>query len=155
LDVSEQTFDRTYRPKIPADAIKTSGRRVYVQMRALIDQLIAESAVPKSTPTDIDPMLSGGDSPGLERYRNAKADLTEMERERLRGNLIPRDDLEISLAKLGGVLRRAGESLQRQWGNEAAGVLNEAVDEAECAWEQLLAVHDKPVADAAGPQAAG
>jgi hypothetical protein len=45
----------------------------------------------------------------------------------MRGDAIPRAHLEMGLALLAGVLRRAIELLQRNWGNDAAEVMTEAL----------------------------
>ena len=81
--------------------------------------------------TGDDPALDGpSDSPALERYRAAKADLAEMQLERERGELISRDHVRAALGRWAGPLRRAGEILEKQHGQSARKVLDEAL--AQC-----------------------
>jgi hypothetical protein len=47
------------------------------------------------------------------------------------------------------MLRRAGETIVRKWGNEAAQPLNEAVDEFEKGCETVLQLSGKGEGDAA------
>src|SRR4051812_1414519 len=81
MDVTASTFDKTYRILLPASAVKTVEGRPFFRARALIDALI-ERAKPTPDPVAAgDPLLSGSgeDSPALERYRSARADLANMD----------------------------------------------------------------------------
>src|SRR4051794_35457944 len=78
LDVSEQQFDRLYRKLVPADGVKTIHRRPYFHARALVDTLVSRSR--STAVADGDPLMGDGpDSPALERYREGRADLVEMD----------------------------------------------------------------------------
>lgn len=78
-----------------------------------------------------DPLLVADvDSPGLERYRLAKAAITELELERLKGTLIPLEKVRESLGRWASLIRRMGEMLGRRFGQEAAQAMNETL--AEC-----------------------
>jgi hypothetical protein len=141
FDVSTQHWDRHYSRFAAPEARKTVGGKLYYHGRQVLDAWAA--SLKGAAPAEgTDPLLSGAapDSPGLERYREARADMAEMERDRLRLNLIPREELDPALAQFAGLLRRAGEALKRQFGNDAAALLNEAVDEAEAGWRTLLGV---------------
>lgn len=122
---SVKTFDDKIRRALPASAIRGEGK----SLRFYGPEVVATHAKQQQERSSDDPLLDGVDSPGLERYRAAKADITEMERDRLRKQLVKVDEIEPALQQLAGVLRDAGERLARQYGNEAAGILNEAVDE--------------------------
>lgn len=80
---------------------------------------------------DDDPLMVGGASPALERYREERASLARLDRREREGELLPRDEVRQSLAKMASVLRVAGETLQRQFGQAAADILNEALDDTE------------------------
>lgn len=71
------------------------------------------------------------DSPSLERYRAARADLAEHELAVRRGELIPRDEMMEVLRYCARVLRTAGEQLQKSFGRDAQELLNGALDEFE------------------------
>jgi len=59
-----------------------------------------------------DPMLTGGDSPNLERYRAAKAELAEMDAGERRAELVAIDELiQWWLADVAGPIKKAIEQL--------------------------------------------
>lgn len=64
----------------------------------------------------------------LRKERVAMARLNRLERER---ELIARDAVREALDRLAVVYRSAGETLQRQFGNEALAILNEGLEDAE------------------------
>lgn len=86
-----------------------------------------------------DPLLAGGDSPNLERYRGARADLAELDREQRVGNLVSVEELAPVLLQAAGLIRGAGEKLQRLFGPDAFAIFSEAVDAAEQLIESKLA----------------
>lgn len=75
-------------------------------------------------PVDGDPLLSGSDSPALERFRNARADREELELAVRRGQLLDVDDFiawfDIEVAD---PIRKNLERLQRKFGNEALDIV--------------------------------
>jgi hypothetical protein len=74
-------------------------------------------------------LLQGSDSPALERYRTAKAELIELDLSERRGELIPRDEIHNLFTRMGSRLRQAGETLQRKFGAESQEILNDALDD--------------------------
>lgn len=77
-----------------------------------------------------DPLLAAEvDSPGLERYRLAKAALAELELEERKGSLIPLEKVRDMLGRWSSLIRRMGESLTKRFGKEAAELLNDTLDE--------------------------
>lgn len=80
---------------------------------------------------DEDALMAGGPSPALERYREERASLAQMDRLEREGKLLSRDLVRQSLSKIASILRISGESLQRQFGQEAADLLHSAIDDAE------------------------
>jgi len=76
-----------------------------------------------------DPMLQGDVSPGLERYRNAQADLKEMERDERKGILVRREAMHEHMTRLAQILKSAGETLRKDFGDKAKDVLEESLDE--------------------------
>ncbi len=73
----------------------------------------------------------GGDSPALEEYRKHRARIAKVEAEEREKTHIDLREIDETLTRFAGIIRRAGEALQRQFGNGASDVLNEAIDEAE------------------------
>lgn len=82
--------------------------------------------------TGDDPLLeSGGDSPGLERYRMAKAALAELELEAKTKSLLSREKARTVLGRWAAVIRRMGERLGKRYGPEAASAVNDALGECD------------------------
>lgn len=72
---------------------------------------------------------TGGDSPALERYRAARAQLAEFELERQKRTLVPRDAIRNGLSRFAHHLRQLAERMGKRHGPEAAITVNEAIDE--------------------------
>lgn len=71
--------------------------------------------------------MDGPPSPALERYREARAKMVELDYDERRGELIPRDDWNTFVGRVCGILRRAAEVLQRTCGPSAHAVLDDAI----------------------------
>jgi len=94
--------------------------------RAIHDFLAANAV---KLAEDDDPLLQGGGSPALERYREEKAALARLDRLERERTLVPRDEIREGLGLLASMLRGVGETLQRQFGPVAGEILNEVLDE--------------------------
>ena len=94
--------------------------------RALHD-FLAENAI-KLAKED-DPLLQGGmgSSPALEDYRKERAALARLDRLEREKELLPRDAAREALGRVAGIIRGAGDSLQRQFGVAAVEILYEAL----------------------------
>lgn len=134
FDVDEGTFDRSYRRFVDSNAIKRVGKKLYFHARSTLDSWAAQ----RSAPNPDDAMLRGSDSPSLERYRQARADIAEIERDRQRENNVPRRQMVDVLSGLSPRLRRAAAKLERMYGADAGRLLDEAVDEWERGVNHLL-----------------
>lgn len=73
------------------------------------------------------------------RWRAARAEVWEIRAARDAARVVDREELHKWLAQAGQVLREASETLQRQFGEEAALVLAEAVEEFERELEAFYA----------------
>ena len=113
-----------------------------------IHDLLAKYGQKLTSTEDTDPLLQGTSSPALEQYRAMKTKLAALEFGRQSGHLIPRAELEPGLDLLTNILREAGESLRRGYGEDAASVLNEAMDEWDRGWRALL--NERRTGDANG-----
>lgn len=109
--------------------------------RRLSDKM--PTAIPGVDPNDEMNLFLGGDSPALERFRNARANLAELEFEVKKENFVDREHLRESFALVASVLRRAGEQLQKQFGPEAQEILDEALDDVVNHVEKLMAKKDE------------
>ena len=97
-------------------------------VRAFHDFLAASAQKLAREPDDL---LEGGPSPALERYRQERAELARLDRMERQRQLLPRDAVRESLARIASLIRQAGERLEREFGPQAAGCLYEALDEAQ------------------------
>lgn len=77
------------------------------------------------------------DSPNLERYREAQADIREMDRDERRGTHCRLAEVVQFMRAAGACFRTAGEQLERQFGRPARQILDEACD----ASDRILAEH--------------
>lgn len=78
-----------------------------------------------------DPLLAGGDSDNLERYRGVKADLAELDLEERKGTLIEPDEVRDTYVQSLRFIRDAAEQIDRQYGNDAFLIIHEAWERAE------------------------
>jgi DNA-binding XRE family transcriptional regulator len=77
-----------------------------------------------------DPLLTGGDSPNLERYRKAKAELAEMDAAERRGQIVSVDELcDWWQLEIAPQFRRTIEEIGRTW-PEATSKLIAAIENA-------------------------
>lgn len=78
-----------------------------------------------------DLIVASGDSPNLERYRLAKAQLAELELEGKRRAVVPRDMARAALGRVASLWRRYGERLGKRHGPEELASFNETLGEAQ------------------------
>lgn len=108
-----------------------AGRPTLVRFVAILDVIVERRVAEQSRPVvSDDPLLADGDSPGLERYRMAKAKHAELDLELRRGELIDVSKCRDVLAKWASVLRRSGDRIARV-SPDGSRMLNEALDECE------------------------
>jgi hypothetical protein len=143
--VARQTFHDSVRSKLPAEAVRTKKNLVQIHLPTAIRTLKAawEDRVRKEMQElagDDAALLAGGLSPNLEEYRKHAAREKKWKADQLERQAVPLAELQPQLASLTHGLRHAGDTLARQYGNEAADVLNEAVAEWEAAWRKLVVI---------------
>jgi phage terminase Nu1 subunit (DNA packaging protein) len=137
LGISPRTFDDAIRPRLPLGGTTGKGKDLRFDAAAVVAAFV-EYRLSQHKPAEVvaDPLMSAPEgSPALERYRAARADTAEMERDRMRGDLAPVSELDAGLTSLAQILRSGIQTLQRQCGPEAAAIMNESIDE----WERALA----------------
>lgn len=130
LGQSTQNVRASYVLRLPADDVRP-GRPVLVRVQAVLEMIISRRVAEQSRPVvSDDPLLADGDSPGLERYRMAKAKHAELDLEQRRGELIDVSKCRDVLAKWASVLRRSGDRIART-SPDGSRMLGEALDECE------------------------
>lgn len=130
LDLTQAGFDKSVRPRLPESAISGGGKGKTVWFHG--PTVFSERAkqVARIDPDLIDDeAVTPSDSPALERYRLAKAKLAEHEYAVKEGSYLERDMVLEGMNRCAAHIHRGAEALQRQYGNEAADFLREALTE--------------------------
>lgn len=79
-----------------------------------------------------DPLLAdGADSPGLERYRLAKAALAELDLAERQHQLVSVERLREQLLRWAVILKRLGQRVQKRWGPDAHRAIEDALGECQ------------------------
>jgi hypothetical protein len=99
-------------------------------VRGLHD-FLAENALKLAKDDDGDDLLQAPSSPALEAYRVERAALARLDRLEREGQLMPRDEARQALGRIASMIRTAGDTLQRQFGQAAGDILYEALDDAK------------------------
>jgi hypothetical protein len=125
---------------IPRQEVGTAkGKRVYYNIPEVIEHLAKQreaEAVAKDR-RKAEQEMSGGDNDlesgtldkGMARYRLARAEMAEMDLAERRRELLPLEELRRVGWGLARTIRQAGEQLQREFGGDALGILDEALEE--------------------------
>ena len=142
--ISGQAFHQGVRQWMDVAHIRDAGKRgaVKVWMPGAI-AAYKDHAVEMTKTAKGDPLLSGGGpSPALERYRAAKAIQEEMNVELRRRSHLDANEISGELKRFAGVMRHAIEQVQREYGNDPAEILNEAIRETAAGWQSVI--HPNP-----------
>ena len=147
--VSSSNFVHTFRPLVPAAAIRQDGRNTFIKVRDLIDALVARERA-KGASAEDELLAGGGDSPALEKYRAMRAGQEEIKLQRMRGQSVQVDEVKTGLQQIAGAVRRGIERVQRAYGNDAAEMVLEPLAEFERNWDTILGNTSPPIAPVAG-----
>ena len=90
-----------------------------------------EQEVIRMVPTDLDPDLIGAPSDKLEELRGVKVELAKLDLSQRHGELLVKDDALLIMRTLASLVRNATAQLQREYGNDAADIIREAIAELE------------------------
>jgi hypothetical protein len=115
-----------------------SGKEVdfYRFVRWVFD-FIAENGRKLLKPEDGDDLLSGEETPELEKLRRVSREIKEHELGELRRQLLQRNKVHDGLTKVAASLRNCGDALQKQFGPDALDLLHQHLDEIEA---EILAI---------------
>lgn len=123
-DVSLATIAHWARTGMP-------GKQGHYDLRKIIPWLRTDGPCvhKRRESADDDELMAEVDSPGLERYRQAKAAIAELDYAERQKELMARDKVKSLFARWAAVLRRMGEKISKRFGNEAAITVNDALRE--------------------------
>ena len=127
FDITSNSFRRYVLPLIPSDGVRRSGRTTLIHARTAVEAWAAHryAGVGAMAAT------GNGDSPGLEAYRQARAELARLDLAERRGELVNVEQLNAAWARVAAVLRRGSALVERQFGSEARDVFDQALDAAD------------------------
>ena len=142
LDIGEEGARKWIHENAPPDAIRhpvQRGAPMYVHARKALDAWREAAKPPPLIPIDGDALMVGpGDSIGLERYRLAKADLAEMERDERRSKLLPLDRVNAIFRAIIIPLKRMRALLVQRFGGEAGTIFDKSIDETESEFKRNI-----------------
>lgn len=139
MGISSRAVRENWLGGLPADAMRIDGRQRLYRGRAVYDAALKRELDKHAVEAGGDPDLAvDADSPALERYRLAKARLTELELERQTAATINRDAMKVGLAEIAKMIRQGCEALQRQFGREAHQVIDEVLEDVQRKTSELL-----------------
>lgn len=99
-----------------------------------------------------DEMLVAGSSPNLERFRGFRADREELELAEKRKSLMDVRKIEENLNGISKLIRDAGETLRRQYGDGAYAILGRALDQADIRIDEVFGTPDADEDDDEDPE---
>lgn len=147
VGVGQRELQRRWLSVVPIDAVVGSGGRkryTLAALGAIVTGLLQRERESGRSGLDCDGDLFGEDSPALERYRTARAELAELDLEVRRAKLLDREKLENQWNAGAVALRNAGERLQMRFGDEAVSLYNEGVsDFARAVTDAINGSHDR------------
>lgn len=123
---TKQINEQAARYGIPFDGASIDLPSV---VRALHDFLASHKARLAVSDEEDALFAAGSNSPALERWRTARAAHAELDLGARRRQLLDREAVHTTLGQMAGILRSMGESLQKQFGDDALRLLNEALNE--------------------------
>lgn len=124
-------------------------------IRAVHDFLAANKRkLAEPEPDSDEALFAGRYSPAQERWREAKAEMAEIQLAREKKRVLSREDLRNGLNEISAILRGIGEGLQRQFGPDALQLHDEGLDDAQAAIDRMFLKHGLNEEDATeGPAA--
>ena len=130
VGLSPGQFDDAIRPLLGGDAVRGRGKTLEYLASAVVAAHVRREVDRAKPPESDDAMLAAGvDSPALERYRMARAQLAERDLAERDANLLQADACGDLMRRGINAMRGAGEKLTRRFGNDAGTIYNEAIDE--------------------------
>lgn len=133
--LGQRQFRDTIDKRLPAEAKRGTGGNLKYAAAAAVAALVEYRLEQQE-----DPVIQGAASPAQEECRRHEARLRKIKADEAEKLSVPRHELEPALSRAAAIFRQAAENLQRRYGNEAAAVMNEAINECEAIWTAAAAV---------------
>lgn len=160
LNISQPGFLKEYVKILPEYGIRHASNQTLYNSRVLIDSIVdkavkkAVAALKKSggtsagTSEEDEEIIAGANSPGLERYRIAKAAREEIFLKRDRGDYLPKEVVIRAYSVVSSRLRTLAAKIERMQaltGRDAADLYFEALDECDETIRRELGSSDTPI----------
>lgn len=128
--ITQQGFRASHLPGLKPEHVRVGAKRLAMRVYgpAVVAAYLDRELVKRMT--EDDGLSDGGNSPGLERWRLAKAELTEIQLEKERKRVFPRDMAREVLGRVASLWRRYGERLAKRRGPEEAASFNDTFEAA-------------------------
>lgn len=155
FDCTPAHFDEAIRPLAGPDDQRQVGQERQFHARSVMEAWAAagrskrKASVTSAEEKELQP--EAGASPGLERFRMAKAELAELDLAVKKSELVSRSDMRDCLAQVSTRITEAADELQRRFGPEAFAVLEDCMADAKVRVGRVLA--ELKAADEGKPQA--
>lgn len=140
LAVGPRQFDNDYASLCPPEFTKLDGTRRLYYLREIINAWLAVEAKKLSSKTPAasdDPLMQGASSDALEDYRRARAAQEVFKLASLRREYVRLSEIETHMQGFASAIRKAGETIERQYGQAIAQVLFDAIDAARASWNRV------------------
>lgn len=141
FNISATQFDKKYKPLAPAEGVFDGRVCKYFHGRKLLDAWLNDELSKHKPKAIVD---EDGDALDLskmahgDRLIKAKAEREELKLQREREESVDRKAIHDLLTGIARYLRGSMESLQRRYGNEAAEIVSDALDQVEEEVNQTL-----------------
>jgi hypothetical protein len=140
FDMPRQSFHEAVRQLIAAADIRGAGERGTLIRCAGAIEAWAKSKLERANLRNSTALFfDGRDCEWLEIYREFTAKLKKLEFEDKQRKLINRAEIIAGLGILAARLRTAVDRIRERFGDDAASILAESVNEAEGAWMKMVA----------------
>lgn len=136
IGCNDARFGSFWHQRFADGDVTKHGRKLYYRGSALLRIYADVENNPhknhpgKKATDETDPLLVGSDTPALERYRLAKAELSELELAEKRKQLVSLDLLKETWGPVVDVMRKAIMTIEKDYGRDAGEVIDDAIDEA-------------------------
>lgn len=136
IGCNQARFANYWHPRFADDEVVKHGRKYFYLGSALLRVFAEVENNPhknhpgKKAADETDPLLVGSDTPALERYRLAKAELSELELAEKRKQLVSLELLKETWGPVVDVMRKAIMTIEKDYGRDAGEVIDDAIDEA-------------------------
>lgn len=146
VGISRQFLDAKLMPRLKPEEVTGERMKMRVQLPAIIREWVThkiETSRNGNKPSDQrdgdDALMSGPETPELDKLRKVSRELKEIELSEKRRETVIRSEILPALQQSASLMRQAVEKAVRLYGNPVGELLNEALNETEAGWQAAIA----------------